>query len=133
MSISIHVHVLTMALCYSFLSEPPPHGSSIRVMAIHKAPEMISDNLTCCPKHVDEQRRAGQHPSAVVHLYFCLLCSDRRSDVGMPQVHPACSQFSTVAQLSRTKKIITETTTSAMVVKMTWHAYRLLLHQWWTR
>ena len=43
------------------VAEPPPRDSIIRVMAIHKAPEMITENLTCCPKHVDEQKRAGGH------------------------------------------------------------------------
>lgn len=38
----------------------PPDDSFVRAMAIHKAPEMISENLTCCPKHVDEQKRAGE-------------------------------------------------------------------------
>ena len=44
---------------FLYALEPPPPDSVIRVMAIHKAPEMISENLTCCPKHVDEQKRAG--------------------------------------------------------------------------
>ena len=50
-------------LLYSCLNfaESPPTDSFVRVMAIHKAPEMITDNLTCCPKHIDEQKRAGGH------------------------------------------------------------------------
>ena len=43
------------------LVEVPPRDTIIHVMAIHKALEMITENPTCCPKHVDEQRRAGGH------------------------------------------------------------------------
>ena len=57
-------HLFSFSLVSLFpshlLLEPPPSDSFVRVMAIHKAPEMISENLTCCPKHVDEQKRAGE-------------------------------------------------------------------------
>ena len=37
----------------------PPQESIIRAMAIHTAPEMIGDNLTCCPNHEDENQKKG--------------------------------------------------------------------------
>ena len=54
----------------SFTIHQPPSAASdglqrcyIRIMAVHKTPEMIADNLHCCIKHVDEQRRNGVlHP-----------------------------------------------------------------------
>lgn len=37
----------------------PPATSLIRASAVHKTPELIGDNVVCCPKHTEEQKKNG--------------------------------------------------------------------------
>lgn len=41
------------------LQEPPPSSTIIRVMAIHKTPELVGENVMCCLKHVEELKKKG--------------------------------------------------------------------------
>ena len=40
--------------------EPPPANAVIRVMAIHKTPELVGENVICCLKHVEELKKQGK-------------------------------------------------------------------------
>ena len=55
-------------LLYCCLSGVPPSQCIIRAMCIHKAPEMIGQNLICCPKHVDTQKNQGTFAHAIKYV-----------------------------------------------------------------
>lgn len=37
----------------------PPSNAVIRTMAIHKTPQLVGENVICCPRHIEEQAKNG--------------------------------------------------------------------------
>ena len=46
-------------MCMRVHSVEPPEDAVVRAMGIHSSPEHIGDELVCCAKHLDANKKQG--------------------------------------------------------------------------